>query len=48
METPPPTADIVAADPSSVKIAAIRAATTGLEFLDSLIELPTGRDSKSQ
>lgn len=48
METPPPTADIVAADPSSVKIAAIRAATTGLEFLDSLIALPTGRDSKSQ
>ena len=44
METPPPTADIVAAD----KIAAIRAATTGLEFLDSLIALPNGRESKSQ
>ena len=46
MEAPPPTTDIVAADPSSVKIAAIRAATTGLKFFKAVP--PTGRDSKSQ
>ena len=31
-----------------MKIAAIRAATTGLQFFESLLALPTGRDSKSQ
>lgn len=47
MEITPPTTEIIAVDPSR-KIAAIRAATTGLEFFESLLALPTGRDSKSQ
>ena len=48
MVTPPPIADIVAADPSSGRIAAIRAATTGLEFYESLLALPTNpRDTLS-
>ena len=37
METPPPIADVVAPDPSSVRIAAIRAATTGVQFLNAYL-----------
>lgn len=44
METPPPIADVVA--PSSVRIAAVRAATTGVQFFECLLALPTGTERR--